>query len=209
MNCDDLQRQLEHAVENREPFPFEDWREHLDQCESCRRLCADHQLLERAVEEWSGVKQAPDLSEQILAILEEDDDVRETAPNKSPRRSGIWFVIASVAAAVLVVIGLQNRDEPDVSTTFVNTSTLDDGSEEPDVDMDEILVDTKKAYDSLLGRAQSTVTSLKPPVTVTTPPTDVVPEEQKSLFPEELKPLQSELTQSFGFLTALIPEPEN
>jgi len=168
-------------------------------------------LLERAVEEWSGVKQTPDLSEQILAILEEDDDVRETAPNKSPRRSGIWFVIASVAATVLVVIGLQNRDkdEPDVSTTFVNTSTPDDGSEGPDVDMDEILVDTKKAYDSLLGRAQSTVTSLKPPVTVTTPPTDVVSEEQKSLFPEELKPLQSELTQSFGFLTALIPEPEN
>lgn len=221
MNCNDLQQQLETAVENRESFALDHWREHLENCEGCRRLCADYQLLERAVTEWSGIDQSPDFSDQILAILDDDSDLPQVIPKQTSKGVRIFPLIAALAAAVLIVIGFRARETPDEPTSLVNAFLPKGESspgplEEPGVDMDQILSDTRNAYASLLGRAQSSMTPLRAAVSTDGLNSSFVDEPQKAspnpqnpepLLSEELKPLQAELTQSFGFLTAFIPEP--
>lgn len=221
MNCNDLQQQLETAVENRESLALEHWREHLEDCEECRRLCADYQLLERAVTEWSGIDESPDFSDQILAILDDDPDLPQVIPKQTSKGGGIFPLILALAAAVLIVIGFRAHEIPDEPTSLVNVILPEGESspgslEEPGVDMDQILLDTRNAYASLLGRAQSSMTPLRTAVSTHELKSSLVDKPQKAspntsnpepLLSEELKPLQTELTQSFGFLTAFIPEP--
>ncbi|MBD3675318.1 MAG: anti-sigma factor [Planctomycetaceae bacterium] len=210
MNCRELQQQLERAVERRLSPPFDDWRDHLNRCESCRKLCADHQLLERAVGEWSGIETAPDLSDRVLASLENHDNVSPAGAHHPPERAGLFFLFATIAAVILVVIVMQNRDVPDEPNVMVKTDIHTPPPEEvPEVDMQRVLDETRSAYESLLGQAQSTITPLKKAVVTDnnlSPAPENIEKPERRLIPRELEPLRTEMTQSFGFLTALLPE---
>ena len=212
MNCNELKQQLEAAVEARTPLPLNGWREHLEKCEACRRACEDHQLLDHAVEEWTSFEDTPDLTEQILALLDGDDLPKSSTQSMSLSRIPLITILAtSVAILFIILFNKPNGSQDDSPTMLVNGSAVsqDDLRASEKVDLEQVILETRNAYGSLLGEAQSTMAPLK---TAIAEPESLATDnhsagsERLSFVPAELQPLKEEFTQSVSFLTALFPE---
>ncbi|MDG2389656.1 MAG: hypothetical protein P8M30_10095 [Planctomycetaceae bacterium] len=213
MNCDELKHQLEAAVEARTPLPIIHWREHLGKCDACRSACEDHQLLDHAVEEWTSFEDSPDLTEQILAILDGDEPPKFSTQRLGRSRIPLITVLATSVVVLIVLFNKPKATQDDSPTMLVNGPAVNENHlvTSESVDLEQVILETRNAYESLLGQAQSTIAPLK--AAIADPKHEQLATHDQSLqgghlqfVPAELEPLKEEFTQSVGFLTALFPE---
>lgn len=213
MKCNELKQHLEQSVEGRNPLSLNDWRDHLEQCDDCRKACEDHQLLDHAVEEWVNFDETPDLTDQIMAALEGDEIPRPALPGQRFTGSRFIPILATAVVVLFLFFNLRTVQQVDPPTSFVNGPPVSQSELESaeNVNLDRVLLETRNAYGSLLGQAQSTIGPLKtvltdseqesPPLVGESPRTAIT-----QIVPAELDPLKAELAQSFGFLSSLLPE---
>jgi len=214
MNCDDFQRELQAAVESRSPLPIEKWRDHLNACVSCRRRCEDHHLLDRAVQEWSQLESYPDLTESVLVDLKSPSSDSKL-PKHRPTR--VISLLAICSAMLLLAFLMQDGGDVPIANSPSGPSSRQNPLEPSrpklpaDVNLDRLLVETRGSYGSLVQEAQLSLQPLTQfvgeiefkPVPAEDAPTS---KPMQSYLPAELDPLKEELSQSFGFLAALMPD---
>ena len=231
MNCEDFKHELETSIESRVVPDFSEAREHLKHCEHCRALSEEYHIIERAVEEWIAVDEAPDLSGRVLASLSNDRKLQRSSQPASPPSRMIPLLVGLSLVALLFLgfflAGMsqngsseitQNPELPDgqglVTPPLVGPPSADDPIPEtmPENEMERVMLDTRAAYESLVHQVTEPFEPLKEVVPASVPdventdrPGEEVPEKSFSSVPRQLAGLQSGFRKSLGFLTAAFP----
>jgi hypothetical protein len=147
MNCSDFQSQLEQAIEMHGPASSEKTvlARHFESChqQHCRRLWEQTELLARALRDWQVETTDINLTHRVieqLHVLEAAERVRDAAPRLEPRYAlvhvppsatsagasppgnGVWVSLATLAAALLLVLSILTLSGP-ATRQQVATST--------------------------------------------------------------------------------------
>lgn len=213
MNCEEFRRGLETAIENRIAPEFTEGRDHLKHCSRCRALSEDYHIIERAVEEWTAVDDAPDLSGRVLAMLANDREFIRPAQTSSPYLRFIPLLVGlSAVAALFLIVFLTQRPEqnrPDVAQTPREKDLNTAGP--PPVELVNVIGDTKAAYHSFVDGVTEPLEPLKEAITggfdqpEKLPAPEVSPQDRRPSLPKELVVFNDELNSSLGFLKKVFP----
>ncbi|MEW4488043.1 hypothetical protein AB1L42_08155 [Thalassoglobus sp. JC818] len=178
-NCEQFRRTLEKAIEERASLPA-GIEEHLENCNTaeCQELWEDHLLLERAIAEWRDLPVSIDMSDAIVAALNEESSTGELnsthfeRPAKSKALSSTARFLTSKAAGVSIVAAttlfvflssLMTRPELEVAVREEVVVPVDDSANIAELQTPESLdleavKDFGKSYGKLLKGTATTLT---------------------------------------------------
>ncbi len=134
MNCAEFNERLETLIESRQRSLDFEIKAHVDECESCRMLWQNSQLLDAAIDQWRGRSPEIDLTDRVLAVMAGHDSEPASAAPSTPVRdvrvTGVpalktrlarheseqrrWSTVAIVAGVLLVIGVMLQRSSNDV-----------------------------------------------------------------------------------------------
>ena len=221
MNCNEFKTYLETCVEQRTRPKIFHLREHIHECERCRELWAEFQVLEQALAEWEPPGDAPDLTARVLAEFAGETPSPASSLRPAPRRDRAAIIAMSLTACLLLAIFVplvgsffQSENTAPVAVTPDDSQAVPVAvAEQPDVRFDQLIGQTRGAYGLLFSEAKTSLGSLEQMIAI--PEVTLLPNTQVKKSPatavedSQFSTLGQELRQSVGFLSAFYRAPDS
>lgn len=150
--CNKFEQRLGELVESNSDTLSRDLLEHAGSCDRCRTLWEDLHGLDRAIDLWKEQPVRSELTEKILAGLEEGKPIAENSSQETMRaknRRRIWYSAATVIVALLLFVAIspqfrfENRNDGKIGPT--NDIVLTEPSGDISGDLADVVSQFRKA----------------------------------------------------------------